>query len=277
MIGTAIRVRPISQFYTSATLSVPGAPGNPDDRGSNTRAIREQPLSHIARRTYRWDVSSVERDLERGRAVAAELKALGVKKRELIRAAEQGYITELECKMPECFCPEELGGASYFAQVTNDWSDWRSDWIPTLEHFPVYKKDGGKAAVDNAILAHRFCNRLDHSLRTGRSHRRDLERIRKAREEGIRRNSVLTGNTEGGEIATVDAIVEPVEETDPEAEAATLTKNAPEWKCLPDAEKARYLLDHQTISDRTWTDERRLKGEKRDAFIHRVLGSRETP
>ena len=134
-------------------------------------------------------MSRVERDPERGRAVAAKLKALGVKKRELIRAAEQGYITELACKMPECFCPEELGGACYFEPVTNDWSDWRSDWMPTLEHFPVYKKDGGKAAVDNAILAHRLCNRIDHSLRVGRSHGRDLERIRKAREEGIRRNN----------------------------------------------------------------------------------------
>jgi hypothetical protein len=38
------------------------------------------------------------------------------------------------------------------------------------------------------------------------------------------------------------------------------TKKAPEWKSLPDAEKAQYLLDHQTISDRTWTDEPRLKG-----------------
>jgi hypothetical protein len=85
-------------------------------------------------------MSRVERDPERGRAVAAELKALGVKKRELIRAAEQGYITELACKMPECFCPEELGGASYFAQVTNDWSDWRSDWMPTLEHFRSTRK-----------------------------------------------------------------------------------------------------------------------------------------
>ena len=67
--------------------------------------------------------------------------------------------------MPECFCPEELGGASHLAQVTNDWSDWRSDWMPTLEHFPVYKTDGGKAAVDNAILAQRLCNRIDHSFK----------------------------------------------------------------------------------------------------------------
>ena len=60
--------------------------------------------------------------------------------------------------------------------------------MPTLEHFPVYKKDGGKAAVDNAILAHRLCNRIDYSIRVGRGHARDLERIRKAREDAIRRN-----------------------------------------------------------------------------------------
>jgi hypothetical protein len=229
-------------------------------------------------------MSSVERDPERGRAAAAKLKALGVKGI-LIKAAEQGYITQLACKMPQCFCPEELGGACHFEPVTNEWSDWRSDWMPTLEHFPVSKREGGKAAVDNAILAHRLCNRLDHSLRVGRSHRRDLERIRKAREEGIRRNNVLTGHTDGGEVPTVVATVEatgkPAEETEPDAEAAPLkpmkTKKAPEWKSLPDAEKARYLLGHQTISDRTWTDEPRLKGEKRDAFIHRILGFPKTP
>ena len=213
-------------------------------------------------------MSRVERDPERGRAAAAKLKALGVKGI-LIKAAEQGYITQLACKMPECFCPEELGGACYFEPVTNEWSDWRSDWMPTLEHFPVSKREGGKAAVDNAILAHRLCNRLDHSLRVGRSHGRDLERIRKAREEGIRRNNVQIGNTEGGHIPTV------------EAEAATpkpkKTKKAPEWKSLPDAEKAQYLLDHQTISDRTWTDEPRLEGEKRGAFIRRILGLPKTP
>ena len=49
------------------------------------------------------------------------------------------------------------------------------------------------------------------------------------------------------------------------------TKKAPEWKSLPDAEKAQYLLDHQTLSDRTWTDEPRRKGEKRDAFVRRIL------
>jgi hypothetical protein len=85
--------------------------------------------------------------------------------------------------MPECHCPEELGGASYFEPVGD------SPWSPTHEHYPVYKKDGGHRTVDNSILAHRLCNRLDHSIRVGRSHSRDLETIRKAREEAIGRNS----------------------------------------------------------------------------------------
>jgi len=86
-------------------------------------------------------MSSVERDPERGRAAAAKLKALGAK-RILIKAAEQGYITQLACKMPECFC--ELGGASYFEPVTAE----LSDWMPTHEHFPLSKREGGKVAVD---------------------------------------------------------------------------------------------------------------------------------
>jgi hypothetical protein len=41
------------------------------------------------------------------------LKALG-EKGILIKTAEQSYITQLARKMPECFLPEELGGACYF-------------------------------------------------------------------------------------------------------------------------------------------------------------------
>ncbi len=128
-------------------------------------------------------MSRVERDPERGRAAAARLKALGVKGI-LIKAAEQGYITQVACKMPECFCPEELGGACYFEPVTAE----LSDWMPTHEHFPLSKREGGKHAVDNAILAHRLCNRIDYSITVGRPHAKDLERVRKAREEAIRRN-----------------------------------------------------------------------------------------
>ena len=128
-------------------------------------------------------MSGVERDPERGRAVAASLRALGVKGI-LIAAAEQGYITQLACQMPRCFCPEELGGAVYFEPV----SAALSDWMPTLEHFPRPKRDGGRRDVANAVLAHRLCNRIDYSIGVGRPHARDLERIKKAREEAIRRN-----------------------------------------------------------------------------------------
>jgi hypothetical protein len=127
-------------------------------------------------------MSSVELDPERGRAVAALLKKLGAK-RILIKAAEQGYITQLAYKMSKCFCPEELGGASYFEPVTAE----LSDWMPTHEHFPLSKREGGKETVDNAILAHRLCNRIDYSINVGRSYASDLKRIEKAREDAIRR------------------------------------------------------------------------------------------
>lgn len=126
-------------------------------------------------------MARVDLDPERGRTVAAALRELGVKG-VLVQAAEQGYITQLACKMPRCFCPEELGGAEYFEPVG------LSDWSPTHEHFPLPKKDGGHRAVDNAILAHRLCNRIDYSIRVGRGHARDLERVRQARKDAIARN-----------------------------------------------------------------------------------------
>ena len=99
-------------------------------------------------------------------------------KRILIKAAELGYITQVTCKMPECFCPEELGGARYFESVTRP----GTDWMPTFEHFPIPKRERGRETVDNAVLAHRLCNRIDYSISAGRSYARDLERVRKDRE-----------------------------------------------------------------------------------------------
>jgi hypothetical protein len=123
-------------------------------------------------------------DPERGQAVAVELKMLGAK-RSLIRAAEQGYITELACAMPECHCPEELGGRTYFELATSE----REAWRPTFEHSPIPKRDGGRETVGNAVLAHRLCNRIDFSITSGRSHKRDLETIERAREEAILRGT----------------------------------------------------------------------------------------
>jgi hypothetical protein len=97
--------------------------------------------------------------------VAVELKELGVKG-----------------------CPEELGGASYFEPVTAE----LNDWVPTHDHFPLSKRDGGHRLVDNAILAHRFCNRIDYSIRVRvRPNPRDLERVRKP----ARRRSAAAGRS----------------------------------------------------------------------------------
>ena len=65
--------------------------------------------------------------------------------------------------------------------------------------------------------------------------------------------------------------VSPSEPSESKPKSKVKAKKAPEWKSLPDAEKAQYLLDHQTLSDRNWTDQQRLKGEKRAAFIRRIL------
>ncbi len=58
---------------------------------------------------------------------------------------------------------------------------------------------------------------------------------------------------------------------EPETAKPKRVKSAPAWKSLPPAEMAEHLLSHRTLSDRTWTDEPRLKGEKRDTFIRRIL------
>jgi hypothetical protein len=77
------------------------------------------------------------------------------------------------------------GGACCFEPVTDE----ISDWMPTHEHFPRSKREGGHRDVDNTILAHRLCNRIDYSISAGRPYARDLERIREAREEASRRHN----------------------------------------------------------------------------------------
>ncbi len=122
-------------------------------------------------------------DPERGRATAVKLRWLGVKGI-LVTAAEQGYITQLACKMPVCYCPEELGGATYFEKLGTK----PTDWMPTHEHFPRPKWKGGHREVDNAVLAHRLCNRIDYSKSIGRSYARDLARVKASREAAIQQS-----------------------------------------------------------------------------------------
>jgi hypothetical protein len=122
-------------------------------------------------------------DPVRGAEVAERLRAWGVKGI-LIRAAELGYITEAKCGMAKCFCPEELGGADHFEPRTHQWNDWE----PTLEHFPIPKREGGRKSVDNAVLAHRLCNKLDYFISHGLSTEKDLARVERAREAAAAAN-----------------------------------------------------------------------------------------
>jgi ribonuclease HII len=48
-------------------------------------------------------------------------------------------------------------------------------------------------------------------------------------------------------------------------------KASTSWRDLPKRQKAAHLLATPTISDATWTDEKRLPGESRPDFIARIL------
>jgi hypothetical protein len=102
--------------------------------------------------------------------------------------------------MPKCFCPEELGGARHFEHVSA-----KTDWSPTNEHFPLAQRDGGRETPDNSVLAHRLCNGLDFSITTGPSHRRDLERIRTAREAATSSRLATNVSSDVGEDQGIDA------------------------------------------------------------------------
>jgi hypothetical protein len=98
----------------------------------------------------------------------------------LIRGAERGKITDVLCAMEECLCP---GGRSYFEPATHE----LSDWMPTNDHYPIMKSQGGRETVDNSRLAHRLCNRVDYSKRIDRSLEKDLARVEATRRKLFRR------------------------------------------------------------------------------------------
>lgn len=111
--------------------------------------------------------------------VAEQLRALGVTGI-LITAAEQGQIPELACQMPECLCPDELGGRHYFEACSDD----LPHWMPTHDHIEL-KSEGGHRMINNSRLAHRLCNRVDYNKNHGISYAKDLEAVDAARREAL--------------------------------------------------------------------------------------------
>ena len=114
--------------------------------------------------------------------VADELKCLGVTGI-LLSAAQAGIVKKLDCGMPTCHCPDELGGRLFFEPVVSP----PRDWMPTHDHFPKLKSAGGHRVLENSRLAHRLCNRVDYSESIGRSTANDMARVdadRKAAVDG---------------------------------------------------------------------------------------------
>ena len=199
-------------------------------------------------------------DPVRGAEVARELRALGVKG-VLIKAAELGYITEVICGMPKCFCPEELGGASHFVARTQTWNDWE----PTHEHFPIPKRDGGKATPDNTVLAHRLCNKVDFSISHELPIEKLLARIEAAREAAAAAN--LSESAPVTEAVAEDFAPKPASQ----AKSPRKRKAPAAWKSLPPADLAAHLLATLTIADSAWTTQPRLPRENRESFIRRIV------
>jgi hypothetical protein len=44
------------------------------------------------------------------------------------------------------------------------------------------------------------------------------------------------------------------------------------WRDLPKSKKLAFLLEHKTIADSAHTEEKRLDGETREAFLKRLYG-----
>jgi hypothetical protein len=93
-------------------------------------------------------------------SVSDQLRAYGVHNTSssghaLLRAADLGYIKELLCAMEECLYPEQFGGRGYFQEIHP-----LPEWIPTADHYPIARKDGGRLVPENVRLAHRLCNRV---------------------------------------------------------------------------------------------------------------------
>jgi ribonuclease HI len=108
---------------------------------------------------------------------------------------------------------------------------------------------------------------LAHPTISDRSWTDKPRRQGEKREAFIRR--VLLGGPifEGPDDPALGGVREPRRPTPPTRHGSIALR----WQELAPAEKAEYLLAHPTISDRSWTDKPRRQGEKREAFIRRVL------
>jgi hypothetical protein len=90
-------------------------------------------------------------------SVSYMLQGLGFKGSDaIVVLAERGFVTELRCVMPTCYCP---GGRGFFERVGTKIPN--DVWTPTQDHYPLTNEQGGHLVPENVRLAHKRCNGFD--------------------------------------------------------------------------------------------------------------------
>lgn len=136
------------------------------------------PQTAVGAAATKRDSAPPARDPSVGLTVADELRSMGAHNI-LVQAAEEGYLTEFGCGMPECLCPKELGGRRYFDSETPD------HWHGIVGHRYVDKEDGGHRTVDNVVLSHKLCDRVKYSKKIGSSYAKDRANAEAARRAAL--------------------------------------------------------------------------------------------
>jgi Recombinase len=103
-----------------------------------------------------------------GDTIVDRLRKLGVRG-VLVQMAKCRQIIELQCEMPNCYCPN---GRTHFDPKTHP----PGPWDPSADHYPKLKSDGGQLVAWNVRLSHVRCNQEDYVWRG---------RIRRMLEQGM--------------------------------------------------------------------------------------------
>jgi hypothetical protein len=67
-------------------------------------------------------------------------------------------IIEVRCEMPMCYCHK---GREHFDKKSHP----PTAWVPSPDHYPQLKVDGGRLDPWNVRLAHLRCNQMDYAWR----------------------------------------------------------------------------------------------------------------
>lgn len=94
----------------------------------------------------------------KGESVLEKLHAHGVTKGVLVQMAKSGQLHDFKCEMPQCYHQKGRGAFDPVGTPVKD-------WLPSPDHYPTLKKDGGRLEPANVRLSHVRCNQRDYSWR----------------------------------------------------------------------------------------------------------------